>query len=81
MEGEMAGELPAVPGPSGMCAGSGGSELPVPAEDPAAAVEPAAVEPMAVESAAVEPTVVELVVIELPPAVPAMEPERVQPEV
>ncbi len=33
------------------------------------------------ESAAVEPTVVELVVTELPPAVPAVEPERVQPEV
>jgi hypothetical protein len=36
---------------------------------------------MAVESAAVEPTVVELVVTELPLAVPAVEPERVQPEV
>jgi hypothetical protein len=36
---------------------------------------------MAVESAALEPTVVELVVTELPPAVPAVEPERVQPEV
>jgi hypothetical protein len=81
VEDEMAGELPAVPGPSGMCAGSGGSEPPVPAGDSAAAVGPAAVEPMAVESAAVEPTVVELVVIELPPAVPAVEPERVQPEV
>jgi hypothetical protein len=81
VEGEMAGELLAAPGPSGMCAGSGGSEPPVPAEDPAAAVEPAAVEPMAVESAAVEPTVVELVVTELLPAVPAVEPEGVQPEV
>jgi hypothetical protein len=36
---------------------------------------------MAVESAAMEPTVVELVVMELPPAVPAVEPEGVQPEV
>jgi hypothetical protein len=36
---------------------------------------------MAVESAAVEPTVVELVVTELPPAVPTVGPERVQPEV
>jgi hypothetical protein len=72
----MAGELLAVPGPSGMCAGSGGSELPVPAGNSAAAVIPAAVEPMAVE-----PTVVELVVTELPPAVPAVEPEEVQPGV
>jgi hypothetical protein len=39
------------------------------------------VEPRAVEPAAIEPTVVELVVIELPPAVPAVEPEGVQPEV
>ncbi len=45
---------------------------PVPAGNPAAAVE---------ESAAVEPTAVELVVIESPPAAPAMEPGRVQPEV
>jgi hypothetical protein len=81
VEGEMAGELLAVPGPSGMCAGSGGSEPPVPAGNSAAAVVPAAVEPMAAESAAIEPTVVELVVTELPPAVPAVEPERVQPEV
>ncbi len=81
VEGEMAEELLAVPGPSGICAGSGGSEPPVPAGDSAAAVEPAAVEPMAVESAATEPTAVELVVIELPQAVPAVEPEGVQPEV
>ncbi len=71
MEGEMAGELLAVPGPSGMCAGSGGREPPVPARDSAAAVIPAAM----------EPTVVELVVTELPPAIPAVEPERVQPDV
>ena len=78
MEGEMAEKLLAVPGPSGMCAGSGGSEPPVPARNSAAAVIPAAVGPMAVESAAVEPTVVELVVTELPPAVPAVESEEVQ---
>jgi hypothetical protein len=81
VEGEMAVELLAVPGPSGMCAGSGGSEPPVPAGNSAAAVIPAAVEPMAGESAEVEPTVVELVVTELPTAVPAVEPEGVQPEV
>jgi hypothetical protein len=63
VEGEMAGELLAVPGPSGMCAGSSGS------------VPPAA------GSAAVEPTAVELVATESPPAVPAVEPEGVQPEV
>jgi hypothetical protein len=44
-------------------------------------VEPAAGGPTAVKPAAIEPTVVELVVIELPPAVPAMGPEGVQPEV
>ncbi len=71
VEGEMAGELSAVPGPSGMCAGSGGSVLPVPAGESAAAATPAAM----------EPTVVELVVTELPPAVPAVEPEEVQSEV
>ncbi len=71
VEGEMAGELLAVPGPSGMCAGSGGSEPPVPVRDSAAAVIPAAM----------EPTVVELVVTELPPAVPAVQPEEVQPGV
>ena len=66
----MAGELLAVPGPSGMCAGSGGSEPPVPAGESAAEATPAAV----------EPTVVELVVTELPPAIPAVEPGRVQPD-
>ncbi len=71
MEGEKAGELLAVPGPSGMCAGSDGSVPPVPAGDSAAAVEPAMEEPMAVEP----------LVIESPPAAPAREPERVQPEV
>jgi hypothetical protein len=81
VEGEMAGELLAVPGPSGMCAGSGGSGPPVPAGDSAAAVIPAVVEPMAVGPAAVEPTVVEQVVTELPSAAPAVEPEEVQPGV
>ena len=67
----MAGELLAVPGPSGMCAEPSGSVPPAPAEESAAAAG----------SAAVEPTVVvELVVTELPPAVPAVEPEGVQPE-
>jgi hypothetical protein len=70
VEGKMAGELLAVPGLSGMCAGSSGSAPPAPAEDSAAAVE----------AAAVEPTVVELVVTELPPADPAVEREGVQPE-
>ncbi len=71
VEGEMAGELLAAPGPSGMCAGSGGSMPPVPVEESAAAATPAAR----------EPTVVEPVVAELPPAVPAMESEDVQPGV
>jgi hypothetical protein len=70
VEGEMARELLAVPGPSGMCAGSSGSAPPAPAEELAAAAG----------SAAVEPTAVELMVTESPPAVPAMEPERMQPE-
>jgi hypothetical protein len=51
-----------------MCAGSGGSEPPVPVGEEAAAPAPAAV----------EPTVVELVVTELPPAIPAVEPEEMQ---
>ena len=66
----MAGELLAVPGPSGMCTGSGGSRPPVPVEESAAAATPAAG----------ELTVVEPVVTELPPAVPAMESGEVQPE-
>jgi hypothetical protein len=66
VEGEMAGEPLAVPGPSGMCAGSSGSMPPVPVEESAAAEEP---------------TVVEPVVTELPPAGPAMESGEVQPEV
>jgi len=66
----MAGEMLAVPGPSGVCAGSSGSVPPVPAEEAAAAVE----------SAAVEPTAVEPVAAKSPPAAPAMEPEGVQPE-
>ncbi len=60
----MAGELLAVPGPSGMCAGSGGSEPPVPVGESAAAATPAAMEPT--------------VVTELLPAVPAVESEEVQ---
>jgi len=71
VEGEMAGELLAVPGPSGLCAGSGGGMPPVPVEESAAAATPAAR----------ELTVVEPVVTELPPAVPARESEEVQPEV
>jgi hypothetical protein len=51
-----------------MCAGSGGSEPPVPVGESAAAATPAAM----------EPTVVELVVTELLPAVPAVESEEVQ---
>ncbi len=68
MEGDMARELLAVPGPSGMCAGSGGSEPPVPVGESAAAATPAAM----------EPTVAELVVTESLPAVLAVEPEEVQ---
>jgi hypothetical protein len=71
VESEMAGELLAVPGPSGMCAGSSGSMPPVPVEESAAAATPAAG----------ELTVVEPVVTELPPAVPTMESGEVQPEV
>jgi hypothetical protein len=71
VEGEMAGELLVVPGPSGMCTGSGGSGPPVPVEGSTAAATPAAR----------EPTVVEPVATELPPAVPAMESEEVRPEV
>jgi hypothetical protein len=66
VEGEVAGELLAVPGPSGLCTGSSGSVRPAPAEESAAAAGPAAVE---------------LVVTESPPAAPATEPEEVQPEV
>ena len=68
MEGEMAEELLAVPGPSGLCAGSRGSRPPVPVEESAAAVTPAAGELPAVGSA----------VTEWPPAVPAMESEEMQ---
>jgi hypothetical protein len=42
VEGKMAGELLAVPEPSGMCAGSSGSVPPAPAEESAAAAGPAA---------------------------------------
>ncbi len=65
VEGEMARDLLAVPGPSGVDAGSSGSVPPAPAEESAAAAEPTAVGP-----AAVEP----------PPAAPATEPEVVRPE-
>ncbi len=71
VEGEMAGELLAVPGPSGIRAESGGSVPPVPAGESAAAAIPAAM----------EPTVVELVVTESLPAVTAVESEDVQPGV
>ena len=71
VEGEMAEELLAVPGPSGLCAGSSGSMPPVPAEESAAAVTSAAGELPAVGSVATE----------LPPAVPAMESEERQLEV
>jgi hypothetical protein len=67
----MAEELLAVPGPSGLCAGSSGSRPPVPVEKSAAAATPAAGELPAVGS----------VVIELPLAIPAIELEEVQPEV
>jgi hypothetical protein len=65
----MAEELLAVPGPSGLCAGSSGSRPPVSVEESAAT--PAAGELPAVRS----------VVIELPLAIPAMESGEVQPEV
>jgi hypothetical protein len=70
VEGEMAEELLAVPGPSGLCAGSSGSRPPVPVEEPTAAT-PAAGELPAVGSVATE----------LPLAAPAMGSEEVQPEV
>jgi hypothetical protein len=76
VEGEMAEELLAVPGPSGMCAGSSGSVLPAPIENSAAAVEPAVVEPTAMK-----PPLVELVISELSPAAPVIGPGRVQPDV
>jgi hypothetical protein len=60
-----------MPGPSGICTRSGGSGPPVPVEESAAAATPAAR----------ELTVGEPVVTELPPAVPAMESEKMQPEV
>ncbi len=71
MESEMAGEPLAVPGPSGICTGSGGSGPPVPVEESAAAAAPAAR----------EPTGEEPVVTGLPPAIPAMESGEVRPEV
>jgi hypothetical protein len=71
VEGEMTEELLAVPGPSGLCAGSSGSRQPVPVEESAAAATPAPGELTAVESE----------VTELPPAISAMESEEVQPEV
>jgi hypothetical protein len=71
VEGEMAEELLAVPGPSGLCAGSSGSRPPVPTEESAAAVTSAAGELPAVGSVATE----------LPPAVPAKGSEERQLEV
>jgi hypothetical protein len=71
VEGEMTGELLAVPGPSGMCARSGESRPPVPVEESAAAATPPAI----------ELTVVEPMATELPPAVPVVESEDVQPGV
>ena len=70
VEGEVAGEPLAMPGPSGVDASASGSVPPVPAEESAAAAE----------SAAVEPTAVEPVAAESPPAAQAMESEGVQPE-
>jgi hypothetical protein len=64
VESEMAEELLAVPGPSGVGTGASGSVPPVPAEESAAAAEPAAAEPAAAG---------------LPPASPAVEPAIVQP--
>jgi hypothetical protein len=53
--GEMAEELLAVPGPSGMDVSASESTLPVPAASLAAAAEPAAAVPVATEPAAAEP--------------------------
>ncbi len=55
VEGEMAEELLAVPGPSGVGVGASGSMPPVPAEDSAAAAGPPPVSP-AVEPATVQPS-------------------------
>jgi hypothetical protein len=60
VEGEMAGELLAVPGPSGVDAGSSGSVPPAPAEELAAAAEPTAAGPAAAgPPPALEPAVVQ----------------------
>jgi hypothetical protein len=64
VEGEMAEEPLAVPGPSGVSVGASGSVPPVPAEESAAAAEPTAA-----GLAAAGP----------PPASPVMEPAMVQP--
>ncbi len=71
MEGEMAEELLAVPGPSGLCAGSSGSRPPVPVEEPTAAATPAAGDLSAAGS----------VVTESPLAAPERGSEEVQLEV
>jgi hypothetical protein len=71
VEGEMAEELLAVPGPSGLCAGSSGSRPPVPVEEPMAAAMPAAGDLPAVGS----------VVTELPLAAPEKGSEERQLEV
>jgi hypothetical protein len=70
-EGETAEEQLAVPGPSGLCAGSRGSKPPVPVEEPTAAAMPAARDLPAKE----------LVVAEAPLAVPEKGPEERQLEV
>jgi hypothetical protein len=79
VEGEMAEELLAVPGSSGMDVSARGSTPPMPAVDPAAAVEPAAEpagerspEPAVEQAAAAEPARVEL-------SVPAAESAAVAP--
>jgi hypothetical protein len=71
VEGEMTEELLAVPGPSGLCAGSSGSRPPVPVEEPTAAAMPAAGDLPATES----------VVAEMPLAAPEKGSEERQLEV
>ncbi len=70
VEGEMAEELLAMPGKSGVGLGVDGSVPPVPAEDSAAAADPAAAEPAAAGSPSVSP-VVEPATVQ--PSAPAME--------
>ncbi len=79
VEGEMAGELLAVPGPSGVGVGASGSMPPVPAEESAAAAEPTAVEPTAAGPTAAGPAAAGPAAARPPPASPMMEPAMVQP--